>query len=322
MADPYIPNITQVPNFVVNREKPDMTKTIIIENPQLELDILRKFAALKKDAGGNYISTDDYKANQQQADELLGQMQGIYMYWNDNCPLHEALCTFYDLETARLFLEGLRERLGAAKFANSYVVMEEFLFGLDFRKIPQFAGVYFPPEEPPHHAIVRAYNVPKEGSFTVNPPMSSLSRPTKEILFNLQLYNPNNVLLSRLIKQPDRELRLLREIAALDKDETSISDADLRHSAYQQKLRQLEGYRLYTNDPGEDATQTDLNCAYALLDAMGAQYNLSRINVLFSENIQPANDRRVIQNAQAILNEEPGFIEAANYAEKEQGVTK
>jgi hypothetical protein len=306
---------------VVNREKPDMTKTIIIENPQLELDILRKFAALNRDAGGNKITTDDYRANPEEADRLLNQMQGVYdMYWNDNCPLHEALCTFYDLGTALLFLEGLRERLGAAKFANSKVVMEELLFGLDFRSLPDFRGVYFPPNEPPHHAIVRAYNVPKDGSFTVNPPMSSLSGQTKETLFNLQLYEPSNALISRLIKQPDRELRLLREIAALDGDATSVSDADLRHNLYQQKLRQLEGYRLYTNDPGADATQMDLNVAYALLDAIGgANYNLSRVNVLLSEKMAPENGRRVIQNAQVILNEEPGgFVEAVNYVEKEQ----
>jgi hypothetical protein len=318
MSDIYIPNRTEMPNFVVDKQNPGMTKTVIIENPQLELDILRKFAALKRDVGGNFISTDDYKANEQQAGELLYQMQGIRMYWNDGCPWHEALCTFYDLETARLFLEGLRERMGAARFANSKVVMEEMLFGLDFRQIPQFKGVKFAPNEPPHHAIVRAYNVPKDGSFAVNPPMSSLSNPTKEVLLNLQLYDPNDVLISRLIKQPERELRLLREIAALDKDETSISDEDMRHNLYQQKLRQLEGYRLYTNDSGGDATQMDLNCAYALLDAMGAQYNLSRVNVLLSESIQPVNDRRVIQNAQVILNEEPNFVEAVNFAEREQ----
>jgi hypothetical protein len=299
-----------------------MTKTIIIENPQLELDILRKFAALKRDAGGNVINTDDYRADPKQADELLYRMQGIHMYWNDNCPWHEALCTFYDLGTALLFLEGMRERMGAAKFASSKVVMEELLFGLDFRKIPEFAGVNFAPNEPPHHAIVRAYNVPKDGSFAVNPPMSSLSGATRETLLNLQLYEPNKVLISHLIKQPDRELRLLREIAALDQDETSISDADMRHSTFQQKLRQLEGYRLYTNDSGEDATQMDLNCAYALLDVMGGQYNLSRVNVLLSENIQPENDRRVIQNAQVVLNEEQGFVEATNYAEKEQSATR
>jgi hypothetical protein len=315
MSDIYIPNRTEMPNFVINQEQPNMVKSVIIENPRLELEILRQIAALDGDSSG--IRLEDFGANPQKAEELLKRLQGIGLYWNDASPWYESAITFYDLETARQFLETIQKDLGEVAFRNSKVVFEELLLGIDFRNLPQFKGFHFPSGKSANtrHIITKAYSVPRSGSVAVNPSLRSLSQNTKEILLDLQLYSDSNVLLSWVVEHPDRELRLLREIAGADGNADSVSDTDMRSGAFQAKLRQLEGYRLYTNDPREDATQADLNSAYALLQAMNNNFNLAQTNVLLSENILPASDRRVIQGGQIILNEQTGnYVEVTNFA--------
>ncbi|GBR76758.1 hypothetical protein NO2_1255 [Candidatus Termititenax persephonae] len=312
-----------MPGLVVNRTQPDMVKSVIIENPQLELDLLRRFAALRQDGrtggtvgidydiNGNIINADDYGAETKTAQNLITQLQGLSLYWNDNCPWHESLATFYDFGSALLMLESIRKELGDAAFRNSKVVFEELLFGLDFKKIERFKNVNFAPNEPPHHVITKAYSIPRDGSLPeTKPSLRSLSQNTKEVLLNLQLYKNSNALLSWVIERPARELQLLREIAGSDGQADNISSADMRSSAFQDKLRQLEGYRLYTNDPGEDATQADLNNAYALLRNISGRFTLEQTNVLLTEKMSPDNGRRTIQGGQVLYG---NYAEAKNF---------
>jgi hypothetical protein len=219
------------------------------------------------------------------------------------------------MDSAFQYLSGIKEEIGNAAFANSKIVFEEVFLGLDFKKMPEFASWGLAPNEPPHHIIVRAYNIPKTGSFKANPPINSLpvSRQTQELIYNLQLFNDGQpVLIAWTINQPDRELRLLREIANSDGDSSSISAADIRNN--RQKLASLEAYRLYANDPGEDATQADLNTAYNLLRDAGRNFDLTHVDVLLSEKIMPDNGRRVIQEAQVVYEYgTPGFTDWSNF---------
>jgi hypothetical protein len=289
-----------------------MVKSIIIENPQLELEILQQIAALDGVAG---IKLTDYLANPEALSNLAFKLQGLPAYMNDICPWHKENCLYYDMDSALQYLEGIKKEIGNAAFANSKIVFEEILLGLDFKKMPQFADWNLAPNEPPHHVIVRAYNISKTGSFKANPPINALpvSRQTQELVYNLQLFNDGQpVLVAWTIEQPDRELRLLREIAGSDGDNSSISAADIRNN--RQKVASLEAYRLYTNDPGEDATQADLNSAYTLLRDIGGKFDLTHIDVMLSEKILPDNGRRVIQEAQVVSEYgTPGFTDWSNF---------
>ncbi|MDR2431122.1 MAG: hypothetical protein LBD99_02560 [Candidatus Margulisbacteria bacterium] len=299
-----------------------MAKSVVIDNPQLELQLLRELVALNGDNPDNFednrvkASIEDYSANRERATAILNSLQGRHIYKNDNCPWHADLVFFYDLTAAYRMLSSIKARIGAANFSNCKIVLEELLLGVDFTKIEEFKNIRFAANEPPHHVITRAYNIPKNGSFQANPSLSSLSRKTQETLYNLQLYNRTNVLFSWVIENPDRELRLLREIAGTDGNAASISEADMRSASFQAKLRQLEGYRLYTNDHGQDATQSDLNSAYTLLDTLAGQYDLAHSDVLLSEKMRPDNERRVITDAQIILNEVAGnFVRIRNFGQ-------
>jgi hypothetical protein len=259
------------------------------------------------------LTPQDISANPEAGAELLGQLQGMSLYSNDNSPWHQTNVTFYDLKSAQIFLESLRESLGEAVFKNSKVVFEELLLGVDFKALPEFKNVYSPWNAPNPHIITKAYNIPRDGSLRVNPSLSSLSQNIKEVLLNLQLYNNSNVLLSWVIEHPDRELQLLREISGADGNTENISSTDMQSSIFQNKLKQLEGYRLYTNDPGKDATQADLNSAYALLSTLAGRYDLAHSDVMLSEKILPDNERRGIQGAQIVLNEAEDFAELSNF---------
>ncbi|MDR1996752.1 MAG: hypothetical protein LBQ83_00255 [Candidatus Margulisbacteria bacterium] len=310
----YVLIRTEVPNLVIDRQKVGMTKSIVINNPQLELEILSSIAAL--DGSADKINISDFTANPAQLEALANRLQGLPLYLNDICTRHQVPCFYYDMDSALQYLQGIRNQIGAANFANSKVVFEELLLGLELRTLPQFADWNFDPEEPPHHMIVRAYNIPKTGSSSVRPSINALpvSRQTKEILFNLEIAKDGQpTLVTWTIENPDRELRLLREIASSDGDSNTISAADIRSN--QQKITSLEGYRLYTNDPGTDATQTDLNAAYALLHNMNGKFDLSHVDVLMSEKMRPDNDRRIIQNAQVVFNEsgKQNFADFSNF---------
>jgi hypothetical protein len=322
----YRPYETYMSNLVINRERPNMSKVVIIENPQLELDILKKIAAL--DGKPSRLVPEDIAANPKLGVELLGQLQGMHIYKNDSCPLHDNLVTYYDLDSALQFLTEIRNKMGAVNFSNSKVVFEELLLGLDFRPLPEFKGWKFAKNEPNHHVIMRAYNIPKNASLSLNPSVGSLSRKSREVLLNLQLYNGSDTLISWTIEHPDRELRLLQELAGADGDMSNVSNADMRSSAFQTKLRQLEGYRLYTNDPGEDATQADLNAAYAILSAMSGVYDLAHIDVLLGERtlqqgelvddgkggkVMTEDKRWLIQEGHVVLNEDRNFADFSNF---------
>jgi hypothetical protein len=294
-----------------------MDKSIIIENPQLELSLLQELAAL--DGNSQKVSLEDYSANVPKAQELINRLQGTALYWNDNCPWHESIITFYDMNHARNAMERIRSAIGDTAFANSKIVFEELFLGMDFRTVPELKALIenLATNEPPHHIIVRTYPIPKNGSVSVRSSLSSLPKRAQEIILNLQYYNDANTLISWVIKNPDKELRLLREIAALDRDEASISDADMRHSLYQQKLSQLEGHRLYTNDPGTDATRADLNGAYTALKSLNVRYDLASSDVLFTEKftVEEEGARRVIDGAHIILNEEAGYARVRNFVQ-------
>lgn len=299
MSD-YIPNITSMPNLKLYSDSPKLTHSVVIKNPNLELDILNRFAAL--DGNSAKLNTDDYEADPEKADQLVAQLEGLYLYWNDNCPWHQSLVTFYDFGTAKEMLSNMKEALGEATFRNSRVVMEELFFGLDFTKMPQFSDVTFAPNEPPHHVITRAYTIPKSASsYNIPNQAPALSEEIITQLKNLQVYNGSEILINQVIQNPARELQLLTEIANLDGDLSSISDADTRNSLFEAKLKELEGYDLYVNDPGRDSMMTDINNSYAIINTARYQgYDLGKVKISLEEKIKPENNRRNITSAQVI----------------------
>lgn len=308
MSDPQVKfNTEAMPNLVFRKPKNNLELSIVVTQPERELNLLKKIAshAGEKDK----IDIEDLelyqtlnknpKNNDSKNDTRL---EGRHLYQNDSCPMMGKFNLRYDLNQAYQMLIQLKNQMGPQKFGHSKVIFTETFMG-------EFNTGKHPMR---HHVIHRAEGLTSENEVISDPnayKANSLKKTNKsgEQIVNLNVYDNSEVLLSQTIKNPEKEYEKLTAIAALDGNDESISEIDLAKAKQDKTIENLEGYDLYTDDASDDATLLDLNTAYSFLyTAKKKKGDLSGAQVIFQEKLSNPANRFIIETGQIILNEATG----------------
>ena len=157
---------------------------------------------------------------------------------------------------------------------------------------------------PVHHIIEKAYTVP--ANTKIYPAKLNALKEQKHAGYRvntLQLFKSGRMQIERLIENPQLELTRLKKLADRDGDASSISEQDLLldKKSFDPQFNQLQGFDLYTNDAGLDATLFDLNASYNIMQNMAKdKIPLQERKLIFREKLLPANGRHVIDHGYVI----------------------
>jgi len=296
-------NPNQIPNLVFKHHRPHKMKlSVIIDKPVRELEILKKIDALDKKEN-NISAVDLSKDNFEKADELINSLQGLANYTNDKCPMMGKKNMNFDLSNALKSLkQSTPQTLSSAKvmFSESFIgskTMESHpphhVLNDGYILFPQTPS--FPPdnvEMPP--ALPKLNN---EGDQTINlfaEKDNSSRRLLEKTKSGEEIYSAES-LLTEEISNPKAELDKLNKIASLDGDPNMISNLDVQKAKKLGLLKDLEGFELYTNDAGEDATIYDLNMSFGILSLASTNIDLSETKAIAEELLIADNQRHTIR---------------------------
>jgi hypothetical protein len=244
--------------------------------------------------------------NQQAPDLFLSiasdKQQGASLYTNDKCPMMGKKNMIFDLSGTLKALKQSESFLGKNKFETSRVLLSE-----------SFLGSKTMDGHPPHHVLNDGYVLMPENPFyppenVVLPPALPSRNQEGDQTINLQANSDetSELLLTEEIENPDNELNILSQIAALDGDAEMISETDLEKAKKNGLLQKLEGYELYTNDSGKDATLRDLNMAAGIFSYAKNKIDLTKTKAICEEKLIEKNQRHTIRGCHFLMNEITG----------------
>jgi hypothetical protein len=295
-------NSNQIPNLIFKHHRKNrMNMSVLIKKPAQELEKLKSIDRL--DSKENNISKSDLsKENSDKASELIDQLQGVSLYANDKCPMMGKKNMNFDLSGIFKALKKSESTLGKSKFETTRILISE-----------NFLGSKTMEGHPPHHVLNDGYVLMPENPYyppanvEMPPPLPARNKEGDQTI-NLQANSDDNseLLLTEEIENPEIELKILTQIAALDGEPQMISEADLEKAKKKGLLEKLEGYELYTNDSGKDATLRDLNMAAGIFSYAKNKIDLTKTKAICEEKLIEKNQRHTIRGCHFLMNEITG----------------